>query len=249
MDTRRRTAVAGFVGSLAVLLGVPVAWSVSAPADVVGSRAAVNVAEPVDESDVEPDAEPGAAVGATPGLWPVAPEVATPVPAPAPPVEVDIADAGILAGIDPVGVGQDGSMVIPTNADRVGWYQYGPAPGAAGGSAVLAGHVDSRRQGRGAMFALRWVEVGAPVRIRLADGVVVSYRVIARELLAKRDLPVADLFSGDGPPRLTLITCGGEYDGSSGGYRDNVVVTAVPDPAVEPDRVTDHAAGETDGIA
>jgi len=29
-------------------------------------------------------------------------------------------------------------------------------------------------------------------------------------------------------PRLALITCGGEFDGSTGHYVDNVVVVAVP---------------------
>lgn len=120
-------------------------------------------------------------------------------------------------------------MVIPKDAHRVGWYQHGAAPGSATGSAVLAGHVDSRRQGRGAMFALREVEVGEPVRVRLADGTIIGYRVVARELLAKAALPVTELFSRAGPHRLTLITCGGDYDRAIGGYQDNVVVTAVPE--------------------
>jgi hypothetical protein len=172
-----------------------------------------------------------------------APDAPAP-PAPAPPVEVDIAGIGVIAPIDPVGVDRDGSMVIPGDAHRVGWYQHGAAPGSAGGSAVLAGHVDSRRQGRGAMFALRDAEVGEPVHVRLADGTVVAYRVVARELLPKAALPVAELFSSTGPPRLTLITCGGDYDRANGGYRDNVVVTAIPESPNAP-----AAAGDVDSPA
>ena len=48
------------------------------------------------------------------------------------------------------------------------------------------------------------------------------------ESIPKKKLPIDDVFATDGSPRLTLITCGGYYDRSNGGYQDNVVVTAVP---------------------
>ena len=47
-------------------------------------------------------------------------------------------------------------------------------------------------------------------------------------------VPRADLrhqavvFSAAGDRRLVLITCGGPYDASRGGYQDNVVVVARP---------------------
>ena len=52
----------------------------------------------------------------------------------------------------------------------------------------------------------------------------------ARELLDKRALPVDLLFTREGPPRLTLVTCGGPFLPDIGGYRDNVVVVAEPAP-------------------
>jgi hypothetical protein len=51
--------------------------------------------------------------------------------------------------------------------------------------------------------------------------------VIGRQEFAKQDLP-ADLFSRQGPPTLTLITCGGAFDEATGHYVDNVVVVASP---------------------
>jgi hypothetical protein len=39
-------------------------------------------------------------------------------------------------------------------------------------------------------------------------------------------LPLDRLFARDGPPRLTLITCGGPFLPEFGSYRDNVVVVA-----------------------
>jgi hypothetical protein len=44
----------------------------------------------------------------------------------------------------------------------------------------------------------------------------------------KGDLPLERYFARDGAPRLTLITCTGPFDRPAGGYRDNLVVTAVP---------------------
>jgi len=38
------------------------------------------------------------------------------------------------------------------------------------------------------------------------------------------------LFRTDGPPMLTLVTCGGPFDSATHHYRDNIVVSAAPIP-------------------
>jgi hypothetical protein len=38
------------------------------------------------------------------------------------------------------------------------------------------------------------------------------------------------LFDQEGPHRLVLITCAGEFDAAIRSYSDNVAVTAVPRP-------------------
>ena len=76
--------------------------------------------------------------------------------------------------------------------------------------------------------AVGQLTVGDTMTVRTADGVKHRYRVVARELISKGRLPVTELFAVDGPPRLTIISCGGYYDEANGGYQDNVVVTAVP---------------------
>jgi sortase (surface protein transpeptidase) len=128
-----------------------------------------------------------------------------------------------------VGVDPDGQMTIPAEVDRVGWYRFGPAPGAVG-SAVIAGHVDSREQGLGAMAPLREAAVGDEVLVADASGSPTRWRVVSRELISKQVLPLDRLFSRDGPPRLTLITCGGPFLPEFRSYRDNVVVVAEPVP-------------------
>jgi sortase (surface protein transpeptidase) len=118
-------------------------------------------------------------------------------------------------------------MTLPDDVDRVGWYRFGPAPGQAG-SAVIAGHVDDVDQGLGALAPLRTADVGDALAVTDADGTTTHWRVVARELLRKRTLPRAELFRRDGPPRLTLITCGGPFLEQYLSYRDNVVVVAEP---------------------
>ncbi|MCE7080489.1 class F sortase [Streptomyces sp. ST2-7A] len=151
----------------------------------------------------------------------------SPAPVGIDPIGISLPRTGRDAPLEPVGVNEDGTMEIPEDVSRVGWYRFGPAPGAEKGSAVLAGHVDAAGGERGAMAALYDVRAGDIVTIRREGAEPLRYEVTARELIEKRDLP-DELFRRDGPPVLTLITCGGPYDPERGGYASNLVVTAVP---------------------
>lgn len=53
--------------------------------------------------------------------------------------------------------------------------------------------------------------------------------VEARAIYLKDELPLEAIISRSGPPRLTLITCGGGFDSSASRYDSNVVVHAIPD--------------------
>jgi sortase (surface protein transpeptidase) len=119
-------------------------------------------------------------------------------------------------------------MVIPRQVAAVGWYRFGPAPGDPAGAAVLAGHVDSKDQGAGALLPLRGARVGDRVTVTAADGATLQYRVVGKETIVKKRLPVERLFARDGTPRLVLITCGGPFVRELSSYRDNLVVVAVP---------------------
>ena len=93
---------------------------------------------------------------------------------------------------------------------------------------MLAGHVDSARDGLGAFFTLRAIRAGATITVTLASGQHRTYRVIGREIFDKKNVPLGALFSRTGPERLTLITCGGSFNRSKRSQVDNIVVTAVP---------------------
>jgi len=120
-------------------------------------------------------------------------------------------------------------LELPPDPDTVGWWAGGAAPGQGAGSAVLAGHIDAAGYGRGALAALLDVGIGDSVEVTDTAGLVLHYVVTARVAYPKAGLPVA-LFRTDGPPMLTLVTCGGPFDSATHHYRDNIVVSAAPIP-------------------
>lgn len=144
------------------------------------------------------------------------------------PARFQVPDLGIDAAVDAVGVEDDGSMVIPAEIARVGWYRFGPAPGAERGNAVVAGHVDAAGEGPGALFDLRGVEVGARITVTDESGTEHTYEVVSRETVTKDVLPIEQIFDRTGEHRLVVITCGGPFQPELRSYRDNVVVTALP---------------------
>jgi sortase (surface protein transpeptidase) len=64
----------------------------------------------------------------------------------------------------------------------------------------------------------------------LSGGTARRYAVTAIRQLEKSTLDLASLFARTGPPRIHLITCGGDFDPRKGHYDQNVVVLAVPAP-------------------
>ncbi|WP_405656110.1 class F sortase [Streptomyces sp. RK9] len=126
-----------------------------------------------------------------------------------------------------VGVDSDGRAEIPSDPATAGWYRYGPAPGDPSGSAVLVGHVDSRTGDLGAFAALYDVRAGDDVIVERGAAAPLRYRVSARQIVPKKELP-DEVFRRDGRPVLTLITCAAPFDRARGGYQKNLVVTAEP---------------------
>lgn len=219
-----RPAVVAVSVGLAVAIAVPATWSLTRPSTTAGA--------PVDQVlAVSPPAAPSSSGTAASGAGPLPPVTTRPaaptqtaVPAP---VRLVVPALGVDAPVDAVGVEPDGQMTLPEDVARVGWYRFGPAPGSDG-SAVIAGHVDDAEQGLGAIAPLGEAAVGTEVQVTDAAGTTTTWRVVSRELITKQALPVDTLFRRDGPPRLTLITCGGPFLPEYRSYRDNVVVVAEP---------------------
>lgn len=145
----------------------------------------------------------------------------------APPVRIQVEGTGIDLAVIPVGVEDNGAMTLPDNHHQAGWYRYGPAPGAAAGSAVLAAHVDSRTEEL-PIAGLDEVPAGTILTVTRGDGSILRYAAEGVESIAKTSLDGQQLFDRTGEPRLKLVTCGGRWLDASDDYEDNVVLTAVP---------------------
>ena len=233
-----------------LLIGTPLGYYALRPAATVGDLDAVTApasisgavdAEPTDEPDsgTRPTDEPTdeSADARSTDDEPALTEQPEPVAAP---VGLQIPDLEVDAPVVDVGLEDDGGMEIPEDVGTVGWYDLGVAPGA-GGTAVIAGHVDSREQGPGAFWDIRTLDVDDIVTVDHEDGTASAWRVVARTSYPKAELPISDIFTRFGPSRLVLITCDGEFDRGERSYRDNVVVYTVP---VD----TDEAPVDTDPV-
>ncbi len=117
-----------------------------------------------------------------------------------------------------------GTLTPPGDAQEVGWWSDGAAPGAEVGSALMTGHTLS--SGGAALQDLEDLEPGDRMSVQSA-GAVLDYRVSDVEIFSKGTVAAdaAELFSQSAPGRLVVITCE-DYDGSV--YLSNVVVTATP---------------------
>ena len=233
--------------SSATLDTVPTATTPTSPTATPGSSTGTAKSGTVTQKSTavaqQPNtAEPGSRPGSpSPHVpWPsTAPKPSTPkstvaskpmlaqVPVRAP-ARLRIPAIGVDAPVGPVGIDERGDMAVPEQVQDIGWYRFGPAPGATNGSAVLSGHVDSAQQGLGAFSRLGELQAGDAITVTDTSGRQLRYRVVGKEAFDKQTVPLADLFSRSGAARLTLITCGGPFDEAALSYVDNIVVTAVP---------------------
>ena len=232
-------ALVTLVASLALIAASLVAW-LSADPRGVALELPLTSSEPGSVSDAAEPPTPRSALTDTPrgqavataGNGDIARVDATRIPAPLMvpvPIRLAIPSVDIDMPIVPTGVRDDGQLELPKDPAQVGWYRFGPEPGADRGSAVLAGHVDTRRFGVGPLARLAAIQPGARISVTVAEGERIRYKVLSVERIRKAALPTDRLFAPNVEHRLVLVTCGGRYLSEAGGYEDNIVVIARPD--------------------
>jgi sortase (surface protein transpeptidase) len=140
------------------------------------------------------------------------------------PVRLRVPDIDVDAAVIPLGLQPDGALEVPQDFSETGWYTAGPEPGEPG-SAVIAGHVDSKR-GPAVFFRLQELRPGAIVEVAGEDGSTMRFSVDRIERHPKDRFPTDMVYGPTDEVALRLITCGGTFDRSSGHYRDNVIVFA-----------------------
>jgi hypothetical protein len=150
----------------------------------------------------------------------------TPVLDAAAPVRLEIQSIGVSTDLDALGLNPDGTMQVPTNWQRAGWYAEGPRPGE-NGPAVIAGHVDSET-GPAVFFRLHDLQAGDEVVVTRADHSVVTFVIDRLEQFPKASFATAAVFGATPGPTLRLITCTGAFDQTARSYLDNLVAFASP---------------------
>jgi len=128
-----------------------------------------------------------------------------------------------------VGIEPDGAIGVPRDVASTAWYRYSPSPGTLGPS-VIVGHVDSAADGPGVFYELGRLLPGEPIRVDRADGSTARFTITRVLEVPKGAFPTALVYGNTSRPELRLITCGGQFDPTSGHYLDNVVAFAVLDP-------------------
>lgn len=141
----------------------------------------------------------------------------------APPTELLIPLLRVHRTVEAVGTNRSGVMNLPVNGWNAGWYKGGPTPGAPGDS-VIEGH---------AGYPDQPMIFGKLSTLRPGDQIVVVLGDKSRRLftvVSQSSVPVGytppGFASPYGPPRLTLVTCSGDFDASTHSYARRLVVQA-----------------------
>jgi LPXTG-site transpeptidase (sortase) family protein len=129
-----------------------------------------------------------------------------------------------------VGLQDKNTIQIPDDISKVGWYKYGAAPGSQGGSTVIVGHRDGSGPEPGAFYSLNRIKVGDSIEIHHSNYIKKTY--IVKKILKIDKIKfytIANkIFSLSGKPKLNLISCAGTYNKKWGGYKQNIIITAIP---------------------
>ena len=142
---------------------------------------------------------------------------------------VAIPAIGVDASIVAVGLEPDGSMGAPDEPDVVGWYRHGPAPGERG-NVLLDGHVDwTNRQTGVPFFGVFWYlkNLNPGARVIVSDGAQEwVYEVTEKKRYRYDDPAGISVLQPADDSRLTMITCGGNFNRATRTYDTREIVIA-----------------------
>lgn len=165
-----------------------------------------------------------------PELAPAGPAIAAPVkPINAIPTHIAIPSIGVDAAV--IGIGLDNNQFelkpLDTSPKTVGWYLYGPPPGAPGPATFLS-HVNFNGT-PGAFAHLDKVNVGDKITVSRGGGPDLVFTATKVKTWAKAKFDQLHPFDPTPDAQLRLATCGGIYDKAHRTYLSNVWVYATLD--------------------
>jgi hypothetical protein len=210
--------------ALTMTLGVTLAlaWSDGTPTDDPFKGLAAPKVSTVASAQVPADHPFGANPVLDPKPPPASPIPQTPIPT-SPPVRLLLPTLNLHPPVEPLGLDRYGAMDTPNNIWDVGWYNAGPVPGAPG-DAVIDGHAGY--PGQPLVFGrLAKIQPGEPIVVLLADGSKQVFTVTSVQSWPATSMPPS-MFEPYGPPRLTLITCDGQFNSDTKTYASRLIVEA-----------------------
>ena len=145
------------------------------------------------------------------------------------PVAIIIPDAEVDAPIE-VNEIIDGKMTAPSGPWVVGWYRESGRLGEAD-NIVLAGHLDYWGVGKAVFYHVGALKKDDDIQVIGDDNQQYQFKV---EWVRKIDMTktgadgIRQIVGKTADERLTLITCGGDFDKETGEYKERTVVRAIP---------------------
>lgn len=142
---------------------------------------------------------------------------------PTTPITFSIPKLGVIAAVESVGMDAKGNMDVPKNDNNVAWYNLGYKPGDQG-SAVIAGHYDTRSGSPAVFYNLTKLQSGDLVKVTDTSDTTYTYKVTEITTYDFDKVPMQQVFASTDKARLNLITCEGTFDRASRNYSKRTVV-------------------------
>lgn len=130
----------------------------------------------------------------------------------------------VRAVVEQVSVDSNNDMAAPAKPTDVGWYSPGVAPGQDG-DAVIDGHLDWYGVPKAVFYDLNRLQAGDEIDVVSQGGISLHFQVTHSTQVASTAHPTG-LFASGGTPRLTLITCAGDWDPATNQYGQRLLVDA-----------------------
>lgn len=141
------------------------------------------------------------------------------------PLRLTIPALKINAGVEPVGLADDGTVGVPKNQNNVAWLNIGPRPGEDG-SSIITGHYGWKDNKPSVFDNLYKLRKDDKIYVEDVDGKITAFVVRENRRYDAMADASAVFASEDGGAHLNLITCEGAWDDDTKSYPSRLVVFA-----------------------
>jgi sortase A len=142
------------------------------------------------------------------------------------PTTLSIPSLSINAPIEPVGLDSKKRMDVPQDDMNIGWYTLGARPGELG-SAVLAGHYDTKNGTPAVFYTLSAMKIGDEINVVDEKNNILTFVVTETQTVKDASFPLEEVFARTDKKRLNLITCAGTYNDDRSAYDERFIVYSV----------------------